>query len=159
MLQPVFCQEGDTNLLARNTIYIDFASEGPIYFVNFGRLLIQSKKAYYTYRLGFSFLENKIAFPLGINIITGRQNSHLEFNLTIIPCVKRYKIILDSAYLFDKYFYVVPGFGYRYQNLKGGIFIKAIISPMIYFDPRASNFWKMDPKLKFIGSLGLGYSF
>ncbi len=59
----------------------------------------------------------------------------------------------------DKYIYLVPAFGYRFQKSSGGFFFKALASPTVILDPPSGNFWHMDPQLSFTLSLCLGLSF
>lgn len=152
----VFSQDND---FKRNTIYTGFANEGAIYSVNYDRIFIQKAKFVLSYRIGFSVLEDAVAMPVGINLITGKGNSHAEFSLTVMPYVDKYKSMFKDDDLSDKYIYLVPGVGYRFQKPQGGFFFKVFCSPTFFLDPPSSNFWKMDPKLKFMIGGGLGYSF
>ncbi len=155
----VFSQEKEATFNARNTFYAGFSTEVAYYSVNYDRIIKQNKKLAWSYRFGFSILENAITLPIGINLITGKNNSHAEFSLSIIPYIDKYKSFLSSNDLSDKHIYVVPGVGYRYQKPNGGFFFKILVSPTIHLDPPSSNFWKMDPKLLFTANCGLGISF
>ncbi len=154
-----FGQQKNVDFSARNTFYANFTNKGAYYSVNYDRIFSQGQKLTWSYRIGFSILENAIALPLGINAFTGKEKSHLEFSLSIIPYIDKYKSLTSSNDLSDKYIYLVPGVGYRFQKPNDGLFFKALISPTIILDPPSSNFWKMEPKLHFTASLGLGYSF
>jgi len=155
----LFSQERDSTKLSRNTFYIDFSSKGAYYSINYDRVFSIGKKLCYSYRLGFSVLENAIALPLGINLCTGKGSSHAEFSLTLMPYMDEYKSFLSSNDLSDKYLYVIPAVGYRYQKRRGGLFFKLALSPMLVLDPPSSNFWKMDPKMYAAGNIGVGWSF
>ena len=155
----VYGQQKDTTFTANNTFYADFTTKGAYYSVNYDHIFSQGQKLKWSYRIGFSILENAVAFPIGINAFTGKENSHLEFSLSIIPYIDNYQSFTSSNDLSDKYIYMVPGIGYRYQKPQGGFFFKALVSPTILLDPPSSNFWKMDPTLHFTTSFGLGYSF
>ncbi|MDF1549687.1 MAG: hypothetical protein P1P88_17805 [Bacteroidales bacterium] len=152
-------QQKDSTFYSKNTTYVDFASKGAFYSINYDKIFHQKKKFTLSYRIGFSILEDGIAMPLGVNLFTGKGNSHVEYSLTVIPYIDHYKSFLSSNDLSDKYLYVVPGIGYRFQKPTGGIFFKIVVSPMIFLDPPSSNFWKMDPKLYFAGNVGIGFSF
>lgn len=152
-------QEKENPFVAKNSIYADFASKGAFYSINYDRIFYQGNKLTFSYRLGFSVLEDAIAIPVGVNLYTGKGNSHLEYSLTLIPYVDHYKSFLSSNDLSDKYLYVVPGIGYRYQRPQGGFFFKVVLSPTVFLDPPSSNFWKMDPKFYITANIGLGYSF
>ncbi len=157
--QNFYAQKKDSTFTKRNTLYAGFANEGAIYSINYDRVFSQNKKLAWSYRIGFSLLENAIAIPVGINLFTGKGNSHVEYSFTVIPYVDKYRSFLSSDDLSDKYIYLIPGIGYRFQQPKGGIFLKALISPTVFLDPPSSNFWKMDPKLEFLAHIGIGYNF
>ncbi len=155
----VLSQQKELVSLARNTFYIDLSTKGAIYSVNYDRVFHESDKITYSYRIGFSITEEAIALPVGINLFTGKGNSHAEFSLTVMPYMNEYKSFMSSNDLSDKYLYVIPAVGYRYQKPSGRLFLKVALSPMIILDPRSSNFWKMDPEVHFTGNIGLGWSF
>lgn len=153
------CQEKDTTFLSRNTIYLDLASKGAFYSVNYDRIFHQGDKITYSFRLGFSILKDAVALPIGINLFTGKENSHAEFSLSIMPYIDQYKSFLSKNDLSDKYLYIIPGIGYRYQKRIGVFFFKAVLSPMIILDPPSGDFWNMDPKVYATGNIGIGLSF
>jgi hypothetical protein len=158
-LRPVFSQLPVNNDFARNTFYLELASKGSIYSVNFDHIFRRGDKLSYSYRVGFSIEKNGISFPVGLNIITGKRSHHAEFGLTIIPYIDRYRTLLSGDNLSDKYLYVIPATGYRFQRQNGGFFLKAGVSPLIFLDPPSDNFWKMDPRLFFYGNISVGFSF
>lgn len=155
----VYGQAKDTNYLSRNTFYIDFSTKGAIYSVNYDRIFHESNKITYSYRIGFSILKDVIALPIGINLFTGKGNSHAEFSLSLMSYVDQYNTMFSDNDLSDKYIYITPAIGYRYQKRNGGFFFKAALSPMIILDPRSSNFWKMDPEINAASNLSFGYNF
>jgi len=118
-----FSQSKQNNIIARNTLYADFASKGAYYSVNYDRVFHQGKKVSASYRAGFSIFNNVIAAPLGINFFTGQSSSHLEFSLTVVPYIEAYNSFLKSNDLSDKKLYIIPGIGYRYQKAAGGFFL------------------------------------
>ena len=145
--------------LARNTFYVEGATKGAVYSINYDRIFHQGEKMSYSYRVGFSIEKNSLSFPIGINMITGQGSHHAEFGFTIIPYIDKYQTFLSGDNKSDKYIYVIPSAGYRYQPVKGGLFFKAGIAPLILLDPPSDNFWQMDPKLFLYGSIGAGFSF
>ncbi len=155
----VLSQQNDTVFSAKNTFYIDLSTKGAIYSINYDRVFHESDKIIYTYRIGFSILKDFVALPVGINLLTGKENSHAEFSLTVMPYIDQYKTMFRDNDLSDKYIYIIPAIGYRYQKRTGGFFFKAALSPMIILDPRSSNFWKMNPEIYITGNVGLGLSF
>lgn len=154
-----FSQQSANNAIHRNTVFVELASKGAIYSVNFDHIFRQGEKLNYSYRAGFSIEKNSIAFPIGISFITGQQSHHAEFSLTVIPFIDKYETFLSGDNVSDKYLYVVPSVGYRFQRPAGGFFLKAGIAPLILLDPPSDNFWKMDPTLYGYGSIGIGYTF
>ncbi len=152
----VFSQDSD---FKRNTIYAGFANEGALYSINYDRIFSQNKKFAWSYRIGFSILEEAVVMPVGVYLLTGKGNSHAEFSFTVIPYIDKYQSMFKEDDLSDKYIYLVPGVGYRFQKPNGGLFFKVFGSPTVFLDPPSSNFWKMDPKLRFMVGGGLGFSF
>jgi hypothetical protein len=145
--------------LARNSIYADATSKGAYYSINYDRVFRQGERIASTYRVGLSILNNAIAFPLGINFLTGQENDHIEFGLTIVPYIENYTKLFSAGNLSDKKIYIIPGAGYRFQKPGGGLFFKAIVAPIIFLDPPSDDFWKMDGKVYTGGSIGAGISF
>jgi hypothetical protein len=158
-LRPVFSQHPVNNEFSKNTFYLELASKGSIYSVNFDHIFRRGDKLSYSYRIGFSIEKNGISFPVGINMITGKKSHHAEFGLTLIPYIEQYKTFLSGNNVSDKYLYIIPSVGYRFQPHNGGFFLKAGVSPLIFLDPPSDNFWKMDPRLFFYGNAGVGFSF
>ncbi len=145
--------------VTRNTVYADFASKGATYSLNYDRIFSVGEKFTKSYRVGCSVLKNAIAFPLGINFITGHNASHAEFGVTAVPYIETYKDLFSGNNQSDKKLYIIPGAGYRYQKTTGGFFFKAIVAPIIYLDPPSDNFWKMDGKVYAGGTIAAGFSF
>ena len=149
------------NKINRNTVYAEVASKAAVYSINFDHIFHQGEKVNWSYRVGFYIGKESFAVPLGINVITGKKNHHAEFGLTLEPYVDHDKTFLSgsNANLSDKYLYMIPAAGYRFQPPTGGFFFKVTISPLIFLDPPSNNFWKMDPKIFFYGSAAAGFSF
>jgi hypothetical protein len=145
---------------AKNAVYAEGATRGPVYSINYDRMFRQGEKLANSFRVGFSIYNNTVSFPVGINFITGTNEHHAEFSLTVIPYID-YDVHLvgSNNSESDKYIFVNPSIGYRYQKKEGGIFLKASVGPSIFLDPPSNDFWNMDPKLYAFGSIGLGISF
>jgi hypothetical protein len=145
---------------AKNAVYAEGATRGPVYSINYDRIFRQGEKLAYSFRAGFSIYNSTVSFPVGINFITGLNEHHAEFSLAVIPYID-YDVHLvgSNDTESDKYIFVNPSIGYRYQKKEGGFFLKAAAGPSIYLDPPSNDFWNMDPKLYAFGSIGLGISF
>ena len=154
---PVFAQTS-SGVISRNTLYAGFDSKDVYYSINFDHVF-HTGKLNYSYRIGASILKDAFAIPLGIQAFTGAGSSHAEFSLTLIPYVDHSASFLGSKDKSDKYLYVEPGIGYRYQPPGGGLFFKAVVTPIIFLDPPSDDFWNMDPKLYGGGHIGIGYTF
>lgn len=154
------CVKGFGQQQAKNAVYIEGATRGPVYSLNYDRIIRQGKKLAYSLRAGFSVEKNAVSFPVGINFITGQNDHHADFSFTIIPYIdhvdKNSGLNNDAT---DKYFFINPAIGYRFQKAEKGIFIKAAVGPSIFLDPPANDFWNMDPKVYVFGSIGAGFSF
>lgn len=145
---------------AKNAVYVEGATSGPVYSINYDRIFRQGEKLAYSFRAGFSIYNNTVSFPVGINFITGLNEHHAEFSLTVIPYIDYDVHLVGSNNTeSDKYIFVNPSIGYRYQKKEGGVFLKAAVGPSIFLDPPSNDFWNMDPKLYAFGSIGVGISF
>jgi len=155
-VEPAFSLES-----AKNSIFFEAASKGPLYSLNYDRIIRQGETMAYSLRAGFSIEKNALSFPVGFNFITGSYDHHVEFGLTIIPYFDYYEDnpVIDYADKSDKYIYVNPAVGYRFQKPERSFFFKAAIGPSIFLDPPSNDFWAMDPKLDFFGSVSAGISF
>lgn len=153
------CQGNNAALISRNTFYADFASKDVYYSINFDHIFRRGNKLSYSYRAGVSILKDAYSFPIGIQCFTGANNSHAEFSLTLIPYVDHSAKSRNRFDNTDKFLYVEPGVGYRYQAPGGGLFFKAIFTPIILLDPPSNDFWNMDAKLFAGGNIGIGYTF
>ncbi len=153
---PAFSQRN-----ARNAIYLEAASKGPVYSLNYDRIVREGEKLAYSLRAGLSVEKNALSFPVGFNFITGKHDHHGEFGLTIIPYFHYYEDhpAVDYGDKADKSIFVKPSAGYRFQKPGRSIFLKAAIGPSVFLDPPAGDFWNMDPKLYFFGSLSAGICF
>jgi hypothetical protein len=145
---------------AKNAVYLEAASKGPVYSINYDRIIRTGDKLAYTVRVGFSIEKNAVSFPVGINFMKGQNDHHAEFSFTVIPFIDRVDensgMNNDET---DKYFFINPTIGYRFQKVEKGIFIKAAVGPSIFLDPPANDFWNMDPKVHAFLSIGAGFSF
>lgn len=156
---PGICQKNNTADISRNTLYADFASKDVYYSINFDHIFHTGNKLNYSYRAGVSILKDAYSFPIGIQCFTGVKSSHAEFSLTLIPYVDHSAKSRNRFDNTDKFLYVEPGVGYRYQAPGGGVFFKAVFTPIILLDPPSNDFWNMDPKLFAGGNIGFGYTF
>jgi hypothetical protein len=145
---------------SRNAVYLEGASRGPVYSVNYDRILRQGQQLAWSARLGLSVEKNAVSFPFGLNLITGLNRHHAAFDLTLIPYLKKVdKNDPSNNDGSDKYFYINPSIGYRFQQAEKGIFLKAFAGPSIFLDPAAGDFWNMDPKFYVFAGVGAGISF
>jgi hypothetical protein len=142
---------------SRNSIYLELASKGPVYSLNYDRIIREGNKTDYSVSAGFSIARNAVSFPVGIHFIT---DHHFQYGVTLIPYIDfNNHLIGSNKDETDKYLYIHPEIGYRYQPHKAGVFFKATVGPSIFLDPPSTDFWDMDPKLSAYGSVGFGISF
>jgi hypothetical protein len=150
---------GQDRSMMKNAFFAEYNLEGPVYSINYDRIFIQSRTLNVEFRVGFSITNNKIAFPVGLGFFTGHSDHHAEFSFTATPLVEHKTVAYGNGSDNDKFIYLFPAAGYRYQRPTGGIFLKAMAGPAIILDPAKGDFWNMDPKVKFSFSLGAGWSF
>ncbi len=144
---------------SKNAIYVDLASRGPVYSINYDRIFYRSAKFGYSFRVGLSLEKDAFSMPLGFSLITGSKAHHAEFALGFIPYIDHYKKSSNNLDISDKYIYINSTVGYRYQQSNSGLFIRVAAGPGVFLDPPSDDFWNMDPKLYAFGSLGIGISF
>lgn len=145
---------------AKNAFFVELATRGPLYSINYDRIFRQGNKLDYSFNAGFSIARNAVSFPVGIHFITEGGQHHAECGITFIPYIDyKHHLAGSNKNQSDKYLYINPGIGYRYQKSTTGIFLKAMAGPSVFLDPPSDDFWNMDPKLYAFGSIGLGISF
>ncbi len=148
-----------TAMNAKNVLFVEYSLEGADYSINYERIIINAKKVFYTLHAGIFISGDRKAIPLGLDINTGHGNHHADFTITLIPLVQKHYYIGSNQADNDKFLYIFPGAGYRYQKPKGGFFLRALAGPMIILDPQENDFWNMNPSVKFNVSVGAGISF
>ena len=151
--QPSVSQE------KRNTLFLEVSSKGPVYSLNYDRIVKHKDKFTYGYRTGFTIEGDGIGASFGVNMLTGRNSHHAEASLLVMPYIDHYKSFLSEDDFSDKYLYIVPSIGYRYQPWKGGFFFRAAAAPMVFLDPPSDHFWHMAPKVYPSVQAALGISF
>ena len=97
-----YSQNNDSTTLDRNTFYLDLASEGAYYSLNYDRIFHQGDKLNFSYRIGFSIFNEVVALPFGINLFTGKETHHIEFSITIMPYVEEYKSFFSQIWKISK---------------------------------------------------------
>lgn len=149
-----FCQTAH-----KHTVYADVNSRGPVYTINYDRIFHQGEKIAYAYHIGFHWLHDEVGIPLGLSLITGKYNHHAELSVTVMPYIDRANYLFREGNISDKYLYITPGLGYRFQKPGGGLFMKALVAPIILLDPPSDDFWNMDAKVHPLLNVGVGYTF
>jgi hypothetical protein len=143
----------------RNALYVEAFGQGHYYSVNYDRIIRVGAKWSYSLRVGFSIVADGISLPLGFNAFTTPGNHHFELGLGLTPYVDHYRTFLAKNDQSDKYLYVVPHVGYRYQKPEGGFFFTAGLMPSIFMDPPSYDVWDFTPEFRMWGGLALGISF
>ena len=145
---------------ARNAVYASLSCYGPIYAIEYDRIIRLGEKLDYSLSGGLSIEKSAISFPVGLHLITGSGGHHAEFGLTVIPSIDRSHASenIDKSKT-DKMLYVNPGVGYRYQRAETGLFVKLLAGPSIFLDPPAHEFLDMDPRLHAYATMSVGISF
>jgi hypothetical protein len=149
----------EKNSFRKQTIYIEAASKGAFYSINYDRLFHKREKSSLSYRVGAFIEKDGIAFPMGLSLFTGKQQHHADFSLVLTPYIDHYHSFLAKEDLSDKYLYIASTAGYRYQKVQGGLFFKIAIGPLLFLDPPSDHFWNMDPKLYGVCYGGAGITF
>ena len=152
-----YCQlSAERRSIARNSIYGEAATKGSPYTVNVDRIFHVRERVAYTYRLGISYAKEYVTIPVGIGMITGVGDHHLEVDMTVIPYLNMHDAKNDPTNLF---IYAIPTIGYRYQHPDGGIFFKVSAGPAMFWNPPQDHAFRVDAKFYAYGSAALGFSF
>lgn len=130
----------------RNSIYLETASKGALYSLNYERVFAKDGRLKKSFRAGAGIYNNTLAIPLGISLFKGKAPHHIEFNLLLTPYIEHYRSLFNGTNTSDKKGYVMPGIGYRYQPLQKSFFAKIIAGPVLYLDPPSNDFWNMQSK-------------
>jgi hypothetical protein len=145
--------------LNRNIVYVEGATKGAVYSINYERSFKFGEKLAWSYRIGGFVGKDAIALPLGINAIAGKNIHHAEVSLVAIPYVDHYHSLWNGKNSADKYLYVTTTIGYRYQKPGGRLYFKVAGGPLLFLDPPSADFWKMESKFYAFGSGCLGFCF
>lgn len=143
--------------LAKNTVYAEALGNGGNYSVNYERFLTR----HFSLRVGigsvtertFAGPDAKISGPIMINFLMGKKSSKLELGVGVLAG----KISSEFPERDNKAFSYPTGLlGYRYQNPKGGILLRAGTMPF-YIPKEKTGGPKKGPYLGF--GVSLGYAF
>lgn len=114
---------------------LDILGNGGLYSVN-GEYKIGKINSYQVNaRAGFGYYdvnnEGFVSIPIGLNLLTGTKNHHLELGLGAsyvngLPFAS-YKMAATAS----EGIYFVPSIGYRYDKLTSGLIFKVYYSPFI----------------------------
>jgi hypothetical protein len=104
-------------------------------------------------------LNDGLAIPIGINMITGSRALHPEISLNLMPYIDQYQSMFSANDNSDKYIYIIPGFGCRYMKNASKFFYRAALCPSVELDPPSSDFWNMDVRFLIIVNAGIGLRF
>lgn len=143
----------------RNTLFLEASSKGPLYSLNYDRIVKVKDNLTYSYRTGFTVEREGIGASFGINMLTGQSRHHAELSLAAMPYIDHYKSFLSKEDISDKYLYIIPSIGYRYQQWKGGFFFRVAAAPFVFLDPPSDHFWHMAPKVYPSLQTAVGISF
>jgi hypothetical protein len=152
-----YCQT-PSEVLPKHTLFIELSSKGPSHSLNYDRAFYKRNNTRFTYRAGLHISKKGIGIPLSISLLKGKQRHFAEASLAITPYVKQYRSLFSSTDSSDKYIYILPAVGYRFQKQKGGAFFKVLAGPLILLDPPSHNFWKMNPKVYATATFAIGFT-
>jgi hypothetical protein len=118
---------------------LDAAGNSGGYSLNSEYEFLNSDKYIVNTRLGFGYFPiyntNFLSIPTGINLLTGKQNHHLEFGLGASYLkgltFSRTYWLGTTTYYPTEALYFVPSVGYRYDKLSKGLIFKVYYSPLV----------------------------
>jgi hypothetical protein len=156
--------QGYTEITKKNTVFLEVGGNGPLYSINYDRILIKKTNWKLAGRIGFMYFndnrgllensENKqSSIPIELSFLKGKSNHNLELGLGITPLSKGY---LDKAGKDYTRVATSGRIGYRYQKSNGGLFFKAGFTPITFFK---KDFNSVNPKYVYPwAGLALGYT-
>lgn len=133
----------DATTRSSNVVYMEAASKGAVYSVNYERVFANGSNYIKSFRVGCSLYNNTIALPVGISFFKGKAPHYLDYSLLLTPYIEGYQQLFNGKNSSDKKAYIMPGIGYRYQPIKKGFFAKITAGPVLSLDPPSDNFWNM----------------
>jgi hypothetical protein len=154
-----FCADSTATALRKNIVFLEAGGKGPVYSINYERIFRQGRKLSYSYRIGFSILPEDISVPLAISAFTSPGRHHLEMSLGLTPDVHKYRTFLSGDNISDKYLYITPGIGYRYQKPGGRLMVSAGIAPLVFIDPPSDKNIPVESEFRPSAHLALGFCF
>ena len=135
-------QETSTDQLkpARNTVFLELGGNGMLYSPNYDHLLIYSKWFRTSARAGvfFNWWESKpFGFPLEINGLVGKNKHFLEIGAGVMYSYGIEYIHWNAPNVLGKEGYdpysaihISGRIGYRFQQSKGGFFLRVAYTPI-----------------------------
>ena len=125
------------------------------YSINYSKRIFAVKKSNAYLRAGVSIWKDQITLPLGLTLITGEGNHHVELTLTLAPISKGLEFWDRDAS--DIRLDLVFGLGYRYQPAAKAFFISAGIYPHLMIDPTATSISEETSAILLRSGVSLGY--
>lgn len=141
------------SVLRRNSVYGEIGGQGITYSISYDRLFNVKRRVKTSITVGLNFFGTfktrdysmYIGFPVSYNFLFGKKNNHLELGLgvTILNNIYsyNYEIVTQTngysqSFFFratptDRYLYLTPKIGYRYQRPNGGFFFRVTLTPWI----------------------------
>lgn len=158
-------EEVSRHCTKRNTIYAEIGGNIPLYSLNYERLFGIDKKIRSAMRSGFhysdrSVSEGRILTAVGTTysklLPIDLKHGFFEIGLGLTFAKERFPGLQHT----DHILYQTTSLGYRYQHRFGGIFLKAVFTPLLELynhnpDPVQINY----PKVRPLGGFGLGFTF
>lgn len=145
----------------KSTVFVELAGNGGLYSINYDHIVLGRPSWKLAGRIGamyyrekLNYLENnysqKVAVPVELSYLRGKENHYLELGLGITPWHENYKDFHESQ-INQVDLLPYTRLGYRYQKRDGGIFFKAGLTPMVKLkNNQNQNFpW---------GGLAIGYT-
>lgn len=144
----------------KHSVYAELFGQGILYSINYeygitSNIRIRAGFSSWSITSIFILIDGKISytgFPLMINYLTGKKNSHLELGTGFMPSFFSFE---GTDILFGKEYYQkanlvvgVATIGYRFQKQERGLIFRVGLTPLFTLN-----------KIAVSGGISLGYSF
>ena len=139
-------------VFSSNAFYLEAAGLGYKWSVNFDRVVSSTDNTLLTLRLGYGMFKDEQGksvskVPMTVNVLVGGRKHHLEIGAGAVYSNTKFNSFVPAA-----------DFGYRYQNPKGGIVVRVLVTATYegeYYPNGREKFHSIIP----YGGVSLGYNF
>jgi hypothetical protein len=137
-----------------NSLFLELGGVTASYSMNYARYIFSGKVANAYFRAGASVWKDQVTLPLGLSLMSGATDHHLELNLVVAP-ISEGLAFWDRA-ASDIKIDLVLGLGYRYQPQTKSFFISGGLYPYLTIDPTSTTISEQTSSINFRPGISAG---